>query len=110
MDSEPTLLKEPEAPADAGELMEAAPSRSGTLRSGSVRSGSGSAPAAVPPMVRRRSLVSGAVKAKSAHEEAEMEGLTEEQLLKRRQAFLPSALAANKGFDECAQLLRAAGM
>ena len=36
--------------------------------------------------------------------------LTEEQLLKRRQAFLPSALAANKGFDECAQLLRAAGM
>ena len=76
MDSEPSLLKDPEAPADAGELMEAAPSRSGTWRSGSVRSGSGSAPAAAPPVVRRRSLVSGAVKAKSAHEEAEMEGLT----------------------------------
>ena len=38
-------------------------------------------------MVRRRSLVSGAVKAKSAHEEAEMEGLTEEQLLKATKSF-----------------------
>ena len=33
-------------------------------------------------MVRRRSLVSSVVKAKRANEEAEFEGLTEEELLK----------------------------
>lgn len=33
-------------------------------------------------MVRRRSLVSSVVKAKRANEEAELEGLTEEELLK----------------------------
>ena len=37
-------------------------------------------------------------------------GLTEQQLAKRRQAYLPSALAENKGFADCAALLRKAGM
>ena len=38
-------------------------------------------------MVRRRSLVSGVVKAKRANEEAEIEGLTEEQLIKAGKSF-----------------------
>ena len=91
MDNEPPLFAEPEEPGEADEFEEPAPSRSGTGRSGSGHlSGSGrsgSGPAAARPMVRRRSLVSGVVKAKRANEEAEIEGLTEEQLIKAGKSF-----------------------
>ena len=91
VDNGPPLFAEPEEPGEADEFEEPAPSRSGTGRSGSGHlSGSGrsgSGPAAARPMVRRRSLVSGVVKAKRANEEAEIEGLTEEQLIKAGKSF-----------------------
>ena len=85
VDNEPPLFVDPEEPAEADNFVEPALSRSGTGRSGSGRSGS--APPAARPMVRRRSLVSSIVKAKRANVEAEIEGLTEEQLFKAGKSF-----------------------
>ena len=85
VDNEPPLFVDPEEPAEADSFVEPALSRSGTGRSGSGRSGS--APPAARPMVRRRSLVSSIVKAKRANVEAEIEGLTEEQLFKAGKSF-----------------------